>query len=448
MQNKTDNFKMNEPKPIDVEAVPEDRALAIRQQPGAVGILRPADTLDAIADAFKQYQAVCERILTKDDYQEYEGKPRKKKSAWRKLATAFNVSTEIMAKEVLRGADGRSVVMAEVRVRASTNGGRQSEALGSCDVNEKCCAIARGQKCHKAAWKGHYCCQNGCDGRRHWSHPDHDIISTAQTRATNRAIADLIGCGEVSAEEIIDSPPPNPAGAKRGYQGTSPPPKTPPAPASAQIQPSKSAGPHLKPPTEATRQWMILELTKAGLHDIGLEYFRKIENPSILLPNEGLADVPLKFIPYTRSELSMLITRIEQFARGDRAEPAFPPHHDAEDKHPAKPAAASLPKPGAPNPLWWRDVIIPIPRKNQKLSEYVGHEDTIGSLYDLRHGSDDEAQAARQRLWGMVEYRSDPDNLTDKDGKKRKATDVDITFAKALQAFKKYFEETHRGERL
>ena len=31
---------------------------------------------------------------------------------------------------------------------------------------------------------------------------DHTIMSTAKTRATNRAIAELIGAGEVSAEEM------------------------------------------------------------------------------------------------------------------------------------------------------------------------------------------------------------------------------------------------------
>ena len=34
------------------------------------------------------------------------------------------------------------------------------------------------------------------------AHPNHDIPATAMTRATNRAIADLIGAGEVTAEEI------------------------------------------------------------------------------------------------------------------------------------------------------------------------------------------------------------------------------------------------------
>ena len=39
-------------------------------------------------------------------------------------------------------------------------------------------------------------------GERGFAHPNHDIPATAHTRATNRAIADLIGAGEVTAEEM------------------------------------------------------------------------------------------------------------------------------------------------------------------------------------------------------------------------------------------------------
>jgi len=35
-----------------------------------------------------------------------------------------------------------------------------------------------------------------------WAHEEHDVYALAHTRAKNRAIADLIGGGEVSAEEI------------------------------------------------------------------------------------------------------------------------------------------------------------------------------------------------------------------------------------------------------
>lgn len=432
---------MNEP-PIEAEVVPASQAIAIRQTPGAVGILRPADTLDAIADAFKEYQRVCERILTKDDYQEYEGKPRKKKSAWRKLATAFNVSTEIMSTQVLRP-DGRHVVMAEIRVRASTPGGRQSEALGSCDVNEKCCANARGQKCHKAAWKGHYCCQDGCDGRKHWSHPDHDIISTAQTRATNRAIADLIGCGEVSAEEIIDSPAPAPKAPQTPapVKPPTPAPKAPPAPSSAQPQPTN--GPHYRPATAQTRLWMLKELQ--GSEKLALDYFQKLE---WLLPQkEGLADLPLRFVPNTRAKMKDLKERLAEFGNGEMISKPYEPDWNAEGGPPPKTPANTLPKPGDPNPEAWRYALVPIPRKGQKRADYLKNPDSLGSLYDKRHGNDEESQYCRQRLWGLI-HHYEPKPFTKRDGTVIPPSQDELDFVKQLEAFKAYWEANHRGEKL
>ena len=41
--------------------------------------------------------------------------------------------------------------------------------------------------------------------RKRFTHAEHDIISTAHTRAKNRAISDIIGTGEVSAEEMENS---------------------------------------------------------------------------------------------------------------------------------------------------------------------------------------------------------------------------------------------------
>lgn len=38
---------------------------------------------------------------------------------------------------------------------------------------------------------------------RGFSHPDHDVVATAFTRALNRATLDLVGWGEVSAEEMV-----------------------------------------------------------------------------------------------------------------------------------------------------------------------------------------------------------------------------------------------------
>ncbi|GAJ11619.1 unnamed protein product, partial [marine sediment metagenome] len=38
--------------------------------------------------------------------------------------------------------------------------------------------------------------------RKEWNHPEHDVRTLAQTRAFNRAVSNLVGGGEISAEEM------------------------------------------------------------------------------------------------------------------------------------------------------------------------------------------------------------------------------------------------------
>jgi len=44
--------------------------------------------------------------------------------------------------------------------------------------------------------------------RKDWAHKEHDIFALGHTRAKNRAIADLVGGGEVTAEEVLASEAP------------------------------------------------------------------------------------------------------------------------------------------------------------------------------------------------------------------------------------------------
>lgn len=165
-------------------------ALVVRQD-GEVqqgGVVRLAANLDEIVEAFHDYQKACEKLLTKDDYQTVRTKqgPKtfKKKSAWRKLQTAFGISTRIVSKDISYDSEDR-IHHAEFIVRAEAPNGRFAEAWAGASIED-----------------------------RDFSH-DQDIAATAQTRATSRAIADLIGSGEVSAEEMSgggkqtsDEPPP------------------------------------------------------------------------------------------------------------------------------------------------------------------------------------------------------------------------------------------------
>jgi hypothetical protein len=157
-------------------------------------------SVEEAVEQWHQYQQLTRALLEDSDYQAIGQKKFKKKSAWRKYSRAFNISDRVTHEEIVRGPDGFPV-FARVRVQASHPSGRTAEADHECHVSERCCPVAFGGRCPKAGWRGHTCCTAGCNARLHWSHPG-DIPATATTRAKNRAISDLIGAGEVSAEEM------------------------------------------------------------------------------------------------------------------------------------------------------------------------------------------------------------------------------------------------------
>ncbi|KAG0481734.1 hypothetical protein HPP92_012592, partial [Vanilla planifolia] len=105
-------------------------------------------------------------ILEKTDYTMIHGSPFIKKSGWRKISFFFNLSFEIRDK-IINYDDKRNVIRAEFVVRAFMHGGRFSDGWGSCEAREK-----------------------------RFNKPNHDIPSTAETRAKNKACQDLLGIGE------------------------------------------------------------------------------------------------------------------------------------------------------------------------------------------------------------------------------------------------------------
>lgn len=142
--------------------------------------------VDIAIEQWDAYQRLCKGLLNDNDYQEIIVKEKdedgnyvkvkrhfKKKSAWQKLSRAFNVDTEIVERDIERTKTCR-IKEAYYCVRATLPNGRSVESDALCSRSER--------------------------GKDKVS--DHTIMSTAKTRATNRAIAELIGAGEVSAEEM------------------------------------------------------------------------------------------------------------------------------------------------------------------------------------------------------------------------------------------------------
>ena len=146
----------------------ENEIVVVEQDSAAISTVN----VDQALQEWAAYQTITEKMLDETDYQDIQGRRFKKKSAWRKYARAFNITTEIIDKDIVK-TDKGAVKEASFIVRATLPTGRYADGWGNCSRQE-------GNK----------------------AHPNHDIPATAMTRATNRAIADLIGAGEVTAEEI------------------------------------------------------------------------------------------------------------------------------------------------------------------------------------------------------------------------------------------------------
>lgn len=128
------------------------------------------------------YDAACKALIGPNDVQQESGRTFKKKSAWRKLARHFRISTEVTSTnhDYLDSAEGKPpIFLAVVTVAASAPWGQSTEAVGACATDE-----AVGRRVISIA----------------------DALATAETRATNRAVSNLIAMGEVSAEEIAPRP--------------------------------------------------------------------------------------------------------------------------------------------------------------------------------------------------------------------------------------------------
>ncbi|MGH3993188.1 MAG: hypothetical protein ACRDSN_12090, partial [Pseudonocardiaceae bacterium] len=149
----------------------------------ASGTLMPLPA-DQVVEGMRAYQRLLRDLLEPSDWQTEDKhgnaleKPFLKKSGWRKIARAFNLSFERVHSAIERESDG-SAVRAEVWIRAVAPNGQYGDGDGYCSAEEV----------RFKSWKGRQKLEN-------------DLRSTATTRAKNRATSDLVGMGEVSAEEI------------------------------------------------------------------------------------------------------------------------------------------------------------------------------------------------------------------------------------------------------
>lgn len=149
----------------------------------AQGTLMPLPAEQVVA-GMRAYQQLLRELLDPSDWQTHDkngralDKPFLKKSGWRKIARAFNLSFECVHSRVERDEHGHPE-RAEVWIRAVAPNGQYGDGDGYCSADEGRFQSSRGK-----------------------AKIENDLRATATTRAKNRAVSDLVGMGEVSAEEI------------------------------------------------------------------------------------------------------------------------------------------------------------------------------------------------------------------------------------------------------
>lgn len=185
----------------EVEAVDMETGEVVENGAMVPALYRPApvsfgDFLEQIGDAkalehqqrlAQVYDNAVRSLVGPNDVQVEGDREFKKKSAWRKLGRYFRISTAIVRTDRWWEFDedeGVRHFIARVVVRGMAPWGQSIEAVGLCSTREKR-FYYKGRPNPKARMKA-----------------DHDCEATAATRATNRAVSDLIAAGEVSAEEV------------------------------------------------------------------------------------------------------------------------------------------------------------------------------------------------------------------------------------------------------
>jgi hypothetical protein len=144
----------------------------------------------AMSSAFRAYQqlqhtldeAMADQVIT------IEGRKFRRKGYWRGVATAFNLTLELVEeRREIHGTfeDGHDNFVFFVVYKATAPNGRAAIGDGACAALEK----ANRREANKWA-------------KLPWQATEHNVRSHAHTRAFNRAVSSLVGFGEVSAEEL------------------------------------------------------------------------------------------------------------------------------------------------------------------------------------------------------------------------------------------------------
>ena len=131
-------------------------------------------------EVWREFESFKEKLLDDGDRYEVKGKRRLNRRGCAKLATVFSLSEPEQPQVITVPLSDKHVGFITVTAM-KTPDGRISFGVGGCTTNE----ILRKDQENARAF--------------------HDAVAISHTRAKERAISDLVGGGEVTAEEIMEA---------------------------------------------------------------------------------------------------------------------------------------------------------------------------------------------------------------------------------------------------
>jgi hypothetical protein len=190
--------------PIDAEFSEPNLAPVLAKESEAHPLAMPVVSNEQAKEAMTAYVELCHAVLTEDDYQmfpQWDPKTRKrvpkrflKKSGVKKLQTFFGISVHIKETIMDQMPDGHFGF--RVTAIATKRNGDVTESTAACSTLEDRFTPERKEGESESSYVAR------CKKMRARAY--HDTLSTAETRAANRAVMNSIGVGggEVTAEEM------------------------------------------------------------------------------------------------------------------------------------------------------------------------------------------------------------------------------------------------------
>lgn len=240
---------MNKPDATAVTRLP------VKAPAGPLPTMPSVDVVQALT-AYREIQVGLDAALGESAMVRIGDKLHRTKTFWNAISCAFQLELDIMREDFQRMGDPCEHCLNSedwgyvITVVASAPDGRRSFGDGACFASEKVVYQTRWEsyKDDRGRSRNRKVEVLDADGQpsidrrlTREGRTMHNVRSTAMTRARNRAISNLVGFGEVSAEEL------HPARADNA-----PEPQASSEAAKPAAQPPKEAKPAAQPPAEPT----------------------------------------------------------------------------------------------------------------------------------------------------------------------------------------------------